>query len=100
MTRPSALRLGYLAAACLATVAVLPDWGLTVWAPAIGPNSGPLSGPSAALVCAGLAALLWVLAEVTVRRNWIALVVLPLGLLLGLGPALPLYLFLRTRKIS
>jgi len=87
----SGLRLSYLLAALLAAGFAVADGGLPAWA-------GLTAAP--ALVCAGVAFALWVLAEVMVRRNWIALVVLPVGLLLGLGPALPLYLFIRTRKIS
>ncbi|AOZ68396.1 hypothetical protein LPB142_02935 [Rhodobacter xanthinilyticus] len=83
----SGLRLIYLAAALGAFWLAAPGWGLGRWA--LGPET-----------LAALAAALWVGAEVMVRRNWIALVVLPLGLLFGLAPALPLYLFLRTRKIS
>jgi len=33
------------------------------------------------------------------RRNWIALLTLP-ALALGLGCALPLYLFIRSRRIA
>lgn len=41
---------------------------------------------------------LWCLIETMVRRNWAALLTLP-ALALGLGCALPLYLFIRSRRI-
>ncbi|MDD8023817.1 MAG: DUF2834 domain-containing protein [Paracoccaceae bacterium] len=87
----SGLRLIYLLAALLAAGFAAVEWSPPTWA------SLSAAPP---MVCAGVAFALWVLAEVMVRRNWIALVVLPVGLLLGLGPALPLYLYFRTRKIS
>jgi Terpene cyclase DEP1 len=49
---------------------------------------------------AGIAALaVWSLVETIVRRNWGALVTLP-AFALGLGCALPLYLFLRSRRVA
>lgn len=48
---------------------------------------------------AGATLGLWCLAETTVRRNWIALLTLP-ALALGIGCALPLYLFIRSRRIA
>ncbi len=47
---------------------------------------------------AALVLALWCLAETNARRNWVALVTLP-ALALGLGCALPLYLFIRSRKV-
>lgn len=41
---------------------------------------------------------LWCLIETTIRRNWLALLTLP-ALMLGIGCALPLYLFFRSRRI-
>ena len=41
---------------------------------------------------------LWCLIETMVRRNWWALLTLP-ALTLGIGAALPLYLFFRSRRI-
>ncbi|MBI6628724.1 DUF2834 domain-containing protein [Pontibaca salina] len=41
----------------------------------------------------------WVLAEIAVRRNWIALIAIPATLVMGIGCGLPLYLFLRTRPV-
>lgn len=45
---------------------------------------------------ASLAVTIWASAEVYVRKNWIALVVIPVSWTIGLGCGLPLYLFLRT----
>lgn len=41
---------------------------------------------------------LWCLIETNIRRNWIALWTIP-ALWLGIGCALPLYLFFRSRRI-
>lgn len=41
---------------------------------------------------------IWCLSETTMRRNWLALITLP-ALVLGPGCALPLYLFIRSRKV-
>lgn len=51
------------------------------------------------LTIAALALSLWILAEVSVRRNWTALIALPATFLIGVSCGLPLYLFLRTRPI-
>ena len=52
------------------------------------------------LMISALALSVFVIAEVSVRRNWIALVAIPATLLIGLSCGLPLYLFLRTRPVS
>ncbi|MFT4014915.1 MAG: DUF2834 domain-containing protein [Paracoccus sp. (in: a-proteobacteria)] len=49
-------------------------------------------------IVAQIALALWCLVETMVRRNWAALLTLP-ALALGLGCALPLYLFIRSRRI-
>lgn len=41
---------------------------------------------------------LWCLIETNIRRNWMALLTIP-ALWLGIGCALPLYLFFRSRRI-
>lgn len=51
------------------------------------------------LVIAACALSLWVIAETWVRRNWIALLVLPATWGVGLACGLPLYLYLRTAPI-
>ncbi|MFD1880174.1 DUF2834 domain-containing protein [Paracoccus pacificus] len=54
-------------------------------------------GPDGIVAAAVLA--VWVLVETSVRRNWLALIVLPATAFLGVGCGLPLYLFLRARKV-
>lgn len=52
------------------------------------------------LTIAAIALTVFVLAEVGVRRNWIALLAIPATFLIGLSCGLPLYLFLRTRPVG
>jgi hypothetical protein len=52
------------------------------------------------LTIAATALTLWILAETLVRRNWSALLAIPATFLIGLACGLPLYLFLRTRKVT
>jgi hypothetical protein len=52
------------------------------------------------LAIAFVALTVWVIAEVAVRRNWIALIAIPASICFGLGCGLPLYLFLRTRPVT
>ncbi|WP_371823317.1 DUF2834 domain-containing protein [Paracoccus sp. Z118] len=59
---------------------------------------GGVAPPRGADWAAVAALAIWCLAETMVRRNWAALLTLP-ALLLGLGCALPLYLFLRSARI-
>jgi hypothetical protein len=49
-------------------------------------------------VVAQVTLAIWCLIETMVRRNWAALLTLP-ALGLGIGAALPLYLFIRSRRI-
>lgn len=57
------------------------------------------AAPSASDAVAMAALALWCLTETTLRRNWLALLTLP-AMLAGLGLALPLYLFFRSRRIA
>lgn len=57
------------------------------------------TGIAPADIVAQVALALWCLVETTLRRNWAALLTLP-ALALGLGCALPLYLFIRSRRIT
>lgn len=50
-------------------------------------------------VVASATLALWCGVETTVRRNWAALLALP-ALALGIGCALPFYLFLRSARIG
>lgn len=52
------------------------------------------------LVIAAIALTVWIVAEVAVRRNWIALLAIPATFCIGVSCGLPLYLFLRTRPID
>lgn len=63
---------------------------------AAGPHPAPVR-PTEWLALGSLA--LWCLTETTIRRNWAALLALP-ALWLGIGCALPLYLFIRSRRIA
>ncbi|MTH35389.1 DUF2834 domain-containing protein [Paracoccus limosus] len=55
-------------------------------------------GVGAADIVAQITLAIWCLVETMVRRNWVALITLP-AMALGLGCALPLYLFIRSRRI-
>jgi len=52
------------------------------------------------LTIAALALTIWILSEVAVRRNWIALIAIPATFGIGVSCGLPLYLFLRSRPID
>jgi len=54
----------------------------------------------AATVLATLTMTVWVLSETWVRKNWVALWVIPATFFVGLSFGLPLYLFLRTRPVT
>ena len=51
------------------------------------------------LTIAAIALTVWIIAEVSVRRNWLGLVAIPATVCIGVGCGLPLYLFLRTRPV-
>ncbi|WP_319826223.1 DUF2834 domain-containing protein [Thalassovita sp.] len=51
------------------------------------------------LVIAAIVLTLWILAEVSVRRNWSALWAIPATFCIGVSCGLPLYLFLTMRPI-
>lgn len=51
------------------------------------------------LTIAAVTLTLWALAEVAVRRNWIALLAIPATFCIGVSCGLPLYLFLRSRPV-
>ncbi len=52
------------------------------------------------LTIAAIALTIWALAETYVRKNWSALWCIPATFSIGVSCGLPLYLFLRTRKIE
>ncbi len=51
------------------------------------------------LTISAIALTIWIIAEVAVRRNWLALICIPATFGIGVSCGLPLYLFLRTRKV-
>ena len=51
------------------------------------------------LTIAAITLTVFIVAEVAVRRNWIALVAIPATFCIGVSCGLPLYLFLRTRPV-
>jgi len=51
------------------------------------------------LTIAAIALTVWIIAEVSVRKNWSALIAIPATFCIGVSCGLPLYLFLRTRPI-
>ncbi|MFY0618438.1 MULTISPECIES: DUF2834 domain-containing protein [unclassified Shimia] len=51
------------------------------------------------LVISAIVLTVWVLTEVWVRRNWIALLAIPATWLIGVSFGLPLYLFLRAKPV-
>ncbi len=51
------------------------------------------------LVIAACALTVWIIAEVSVRKNGLALIAIPATFLIGVSCGLPLYLFLRSKPI-
>ncbi len=51
------------------------------------------------LTIAAVALTVFILSEVAVRRNWVALIAIPATFLIGVSFGLPLYLFLRSRPV-
>ncbi len=51
------------------------------------------------LTIAAVALTVFIIAEVSVRRNWVALIAIPATFGIGVSCGLPLYLFLRTARI-
>lgn len=52
------------------------------------------------LTIAAITLTLWILAEVAVRRNWIALIAIPATFGIGVSCGLPLYLYFRSRPVA
>lgn len=61
--------------------------------------NGAVTGLSWDLVITAVTLTLWILAEVAVRRNWVALLAIPATFLIGVSCGLPLYLWFRSRPI-
>jgi len=51
------------------------------------------------LTIAAAALVVFIVAEVAVRRNWVALVAIPATFCIGVSCGLPLYLFLRSAPV-
>lgn len=51
------------------------------------------------LTIAAVALTVWIVSEVAVRRNWVALIAIPATFGIGVSFGLPLYLFLRSRPV-
>lgn len=58
------------------------------------------SGLTWDLTIAAVALTVWIIAEVSVRRNWSALWAVPATYCIGVSCGLPLYLFLRSRPLD
>ena len=52
------------------------------------------------LTIAAIALTLFIVSEVAVRRNWIALLAIPATFGIGVSCGLPLYLYLRSRPVT
>lgn len=52
------------------------------------------------LTIAAVALTVFILAEVYVRKSWLDLIAIPATFCIGVSCGLPLYLFLRTRKVT
>jgi len=104
----SPLRMIYLALAIWGTIHPMywfvtffraNDWSLSALIDSWYVNAGT-TGLVWDLTIAAVALTVWIIAEVAVRRNWLALICVPAIYCIGVSCALPLYLFLRTRPIS
>jgi hypothetical protein len=51
------------------------------------------------LTVAAVTLTVWIIAEVAVRRNWLALIAIPATFGIGVSCGLPLYLFLRSAPV-
>ncbi|MCP5085240.1 MAG: DUF2834 domain-containing protein [Rhodobacteraceae bacterium] len=105
----SVLRMIYLACAVAGTI--LPMWHILAW---FAENDTGIAGMIAAwkanaattgllwdLTITAIALIVWIVAEVYVRRDyWVALICIPLIFLVGVSCAFPLYLFLRARPVK
>lgn len=103
----SSLRLIYLGLAIWG--AVHPMYWFVQWFQMYGWDLGPLiaawwvnaatTGLVWDLTIAAVALTVFIIAEVSVRRNWFALIAIPATFCIGVSCGLPLYLFLRSRPV-
>ena len=61
--------------------------------------SEPSRGLTSAIVIASLATVVFIVGEATTRRDWLSMICVPVTLLLGAAVGLPLYLFMRLRRL-
>jgi len=104
----SFLRMIYLALAVWG--AVHPMYYFVTWFRANGVDLGGMidawhanaasSGLVWDLTIAAITLTVWIIAEVAVRRNWLALIAIPATFGIGVSCGLPLYLFLRTAPVK
>lgn len=52
------------------------------------------------LTIVAISLTVWIIAEVAVRRNWLGLLAIPASYCIGVSCGLPLYLYLRSRKVD
>ena len=52
------------------------------------------------LTVAAVALTIWIISEVVVRRNWIALLAIPATFCIGVSCGLPLYLYFRSLPVK
>ncbi len=103
----SVLRMIYLALALWG--AVHPMYWFVTWFAQHGVDLGGMvaawhanaasSGLVWDLTIAAVTLTVWIVAEVAVRRNWVALIAIPATFCIGVSCGLPLYLFLRTAPV-
>ncbi|MEM7189120.1 MAG: DUF2834 domain-containing protein [Pseudomonadota bacterium] len=61
--------------------------------------SDPARAVTGAVLIASLAALIFMIGEAFVRRDWLSLICVPLTLIFGVAVGLPFYLYLRLRPL-
>lgn len=60
----------------------------------------PALGVTSAVVIASFATIVFIIGESTTRRDWRALICVPVTLIFGVAVGLPLYLYMRPRPIG
>lgn len=104
----SALRLTYLALTIFGALVPMyyfvawfnaNGWSLTAMLEAWHVNDAT-SGLVWDLTIAAAALTVFIIAEATVRRDWLPLVAIPATFCIGVSCGLPLYLFLRSRPLD
>ncbi len=60
----------------------------------------PARSVTGAVLIASAAVVVFVIGEAPVRRDWLAMICVPVTLIFGVAVGLPLYLYLRLRPIT